>query len=135
MTKNYHHKIFIALISIFLCFSLVFAMAPKTNALFENAKKDACAGANLQDSSPGNCGDKASRTLTKRIQTVINLFSVIIGIIAVIMIIIAGLRYITSGGDANGITAAKNALIYAIVGLIVAALAQVIVKFVLGKVA
>lgn len=108
--------------------------APVHAQLFKSAKEDACAGANLKSSSPGNCGSGAATTLTKRIQDFINLFSIIIGIVAVIMIIVAGLRYVTAGGDANSIGSAKNTLIYAIVGLIVAALAQVIVRFVLGKV-
>lgn len=68
------------------------------------------------------------------IETIVNLFSVIVGVIAVIMIIWGGLRYITSGGESGKITTAKNTIIYAIIGLIVVALAQFIVKFVLNKV-
>jgi hypothetical protein len=49
------------------------------------------------------------------------------------MIIIGGLKYITSSGDSNNITSAKNTILYAIIGLVVVALAQFIVKFVLGK--
>jgi hypothetical protein len=111
------------------------ALSPTASAaLFDGAKEDACAGANLRSNSPGNCGDKAAKTLTARIQDFINLFSIIIGIVAVIMIIVAGLRYVTAGGDANSIGSAKNTLIYAVIGLIVAALAQIIVRFVLGEV-
>jgi hypothetical protein len=50
------------------------------------------------------------------------------------MIIWGGLRYITSGGDSAKITSAKNTIIYALIGLVVVALAQFIVKFVLAKV-
>ena len=64
---------------------------------------------------------------------VINIFSIIVGIIAVIMIIVGGLKYITSGGDSNKVTSAKNSIVYAIIGLIIVALAQIIVKFVLAK--
>jgi hypothetical protein len=49
------------------------------------------------------------------------------------MIIYGGFRYITSGGDSNGVTAAKNTILYAIIGLIIVALAQIIVNFVLNK--
>jgi len=62
---------------------------------------------------------------------VVNIFSVIVGVAAVIMIIYGGFRYVTSGGDSGRISSAKNSLIYAIVGLIIVALAQVIVHFVL----
>jgi len=64
---------------------------------------------------------------------IINIFSVIVGIIAVIMIIVAGFRYITSGGKQESVTGAKNTILYAIIGLIIVALAQVIVRFVLNK--
>ena len=64
---------------------------------------------------------------------IVNVFSVIVGIIAVIMIIFGGFKYITSGGDSGNISGAKNTLIYAIVGLVVVALAQFIVRFVLNQ--
>lgn len=63
---------------------------------------------------------------------VVNVFSIIVGIIAVIMIIFGGFKYITSGGDSGNVSGAKNTLIYAIVGLIIVALAQFIVRFVLN---
>ncbi len=62
----------------------------------------------------------------------VNLFSFIVGAVAVIMIIYGGFRYITSGGDSGSVGTAKNTLIYAIVGLIIVALAQIIVRFVLS---
>ena len=58
--------------------------------------------------------------------------SVIVGVIAVIMIVYAGFKYITSGGESNGVSSAKNSLIYAIVGLVIVALAQIIVHLVLN---
>lgn len=62
---------------------------------------------------------------------IVNIFSIIVGAIAVIMVIYGGFRYITSGGDSGRVGSAKNTLIYAVVGLIIVALAQVIVQFVL----
>jgi hypothetical protein len=49
------------------------------------------------------------------------------------MIIYGGFRYITSGGDSGRVGSAKNTLIYAIVGLIIVALAQLIVNFVITQ--
>ena len=89
------------------------------NAVAGNA---ACANTN---SSP----DK----LNTLIKNNINIFSVLVGIVAVIMIIIGGFRYITSGGDSGNVTGAKNTILYAIVGLVIVALAQFIVKFVLNQ--
>lgn len=73
-------------------------------------------------------------TVNTIIATVINIFSLIVGVVSVIMIIIGGLKYITSGGDTGNVSGAKNTILYAIVGLVIVALAQIIVKFVLNKV-
>jgi hypothetical protein len=62
--------------------------------------------------------------------TVVNLLLFLIGAIAVIMIIVGGLRYILSGGNASSVTAAKNTILYAVVGIVVALLAYAIVNFV-----
>lgn len=61
---------------------------------------------------------------------VVNTILYVLGAIAVIMIVIGGIRYVTSGGDASGVTAAKNTILYAVIGLIVAILAYAIVNFV-----
>lgn len=93
-----------------------------------------CTGANnATGGTNANCtsgdGTVAIKNLAKKL---INVFSIIVGIIAVIMLIFGGFKYITSGGDSNSITGAKNTLIYAIVGLLIVALAQFIVVFVLS---
>jgi hypothetical protein len=66
------------------------------------------------------------------VSTVVNILSMIVGVAAVIMIVYAGLRYVTSGGDAGSVGNAKSTLVYAIVGIIVAALAQVFVRLALS---
>lgn len=63
--------------------------------------------------------------------TIVNILLYIIGAIAVIMLIIGGIRYVTSGGDSSAVTAAKNTILYAIIGIIIALLAYAIVNFVL----
>lgn len=64
-------------------------------------------------------------------QTITNVLLFILGAISVIMIIIGGLRYVISGGNATAVTAAKNTILYAIVGVIVALLAYAVINFVL----
>jgi len=68
------------------------------------------------------------------ITKIINTMLFIAGALAVIMIIFGGLRYVTSGGNSSNVTAAKNTVLYAIVGLIVAFLAFAAINFVLGTV-
>ena len=64
-------------------------------------------------------------------KTITNVLLFVLGAISVIMIIIGGLRYVVSGGNATSVTAAKNTILYAIVGVIVALLAYAIINFVL----
>lgn len=95
-----------------------------------------CNGANLNIDPNATCtddGTEAQTQVDKIIKLVINIFSLVVGVVAVIMIIIGGLKYITSGGEGSNITGAKNTIMYAIIGLVVVALAQVIVRFVLAK--
>jgi hypothetical protein len=73
----------------------------------------------------------APTELEKKITKAINLFSVIVGIVAVVMVIYGGFRYVTSGGKQESVTNAKNTLLYAIIGLVIVALSQAIVHFVL----
>lgn len=65
--------------------------------------------------------------------TITNILLFIIGAIAVIMLVIGGIRYTTSNGDSNQVTAAKNTIMYAIIGIIVAILAYAVVNFVIGS--
>lgn len=65
-------------------------------------------------------------------RTVTNVLLFIIGAISVIMLIIGGIRYVVSGGDSGAVTSAKNTILYAIVGIVVALLAYAVVNFVLG---
>jgi hypothetical protein len=55
----------------------------------------------------------------------------IVGALSIIMLIIGGLRYVVSGGSATAVTAAKNTILYAIVGLVIAFLAFAAINFVL----
>lgn len=92
-------------------------------------------GAEL-DLSGENCEVEAgsgANSLQGLITKIINIFSVIVGVIAVIMIIFGGLKYITSGGDSGNVSSAKNTIIFALVGLVIVALAQFIVRFVLTQ--
>ena len=57
-----------------------------------------------------------------------------VGIISIIMLIWGGLRYILSGGDSKKVTDAKNTILYAIIGLVVALLAYAIVNFVINAI-
>lgn len=62
------------------------------------------------------------------VNAIVSILSYVVGIVAIIVVLLAGFKYITAAGDSGKITSAKNTLVYAIIGLVIAALAQVIVN-------
>ena len=64
-------------------------------------------------------------------RTITNVMLFIIGAISVIMLIIGGIRYVLSGGNQEKVAEAKNTILYAIVGVVVAILAFAVVNFVI----
>jgi Type IV secretion system pilin len=105
----------------------------------QEIEKNLQCGANLQFTVPeGGCetdetGASAAERVDQIVTQVIDILSLVVGVVAVIMIIVGGLRYITSGGESGSVTGAKNTILYAVVGLIVVAMAQVIVRFVVSR--
>lgn len=97
-----------------------------------DAKKEICEG--LGGSGDGNCQVSGAPSLEGTIKRIVDILSLVAAIVAVVVIIIGGFIYVTSGGDSGKVSSAKNTIIYAIVGLIIVAVSQVIVKFVLDRV-
>jgi hypothetical protein len=129
---------FIALIAVcmFIIPSLAYADDPPPVPV--NINSAACSGSDITiTSNPGehacdnvNQGGTVANNLVSEI---INVLSALIGVVAVIMIIVAGFRYVSSGGSDEAVKGAKNTIVYAVVGLVVAAFAQIMVHFVLAK--
>ncbi|MGZ6004952.1 MAG: hypothetical protein ACXWLH_02260 [Candidatus Saccharimonadales bacterium] len=118
--------------------SLIFVLGISgRQVVWADAKGDACQGVGLVTGN-GNAGcgsaDNSTNGVNSLITMIVNILSVIVGIVAVIMIIIGGFRFVTSGGDSNNTNSARNSIIYAIVGLVIVAVAQIVVKYVLNRV-
>jgi hypothetical protein len=98
-----------------------------------------CSGSNSAAGDVGNSacsqgsGQDASTSIGNVAKNITKIFTIIVGAISVIMIIYGGFRYITSGGASDKVGSAKNTLIYAIIGLIIVALANVIVSVVINQ--
>lgn len=63
-------------------------------------------------------------------QTITNALLFLVGAISVVMLIIGGVRYVVSAGDQNAVQGAKNTILYAIVGIVVAFLAFAAVNWI-----
>ena len=74
-----------------------------------------------------------SPTVDDAIATTVNTLAIIIGVLAVLALMFGGYKYITSAGAPNKAASARSTILYALIGLVVALLAQVIVKFTIGK--
>ncbi len=75
-------------------------------------------------------GEDQGDSLTGIFQTVVNIMLFLVGAVAVIMLVIGGIRYVISGGNQDQVTGAKNTIMYAIIGIVVAFLAYAAVSFV-----
>lgn len=76
-------------------------------------------------------GDDAGGDLPGFIKATVNILLYLLGAVAVVMIVLGGIKYATSNGDSSSITSAKNTILYAVVGLVVAIMAYAIVNFVI----
>lgn len=65
--------------------------------------------------------------------TITNVLLFLVGAISVLMIIIGGFRYVVSGGNSASVSAAKNTILYAVIGIIIAILAYAIINFVISS--
>jgi len=133
MRLIYNLLITLSIVATFGMFSLGSASAISSSNFIK-----VCSGAVANNSAPcqevnANTG-KANNPVISVLKSAIELLSYVTGIAAVILIIISGIQFVTSNGDSNGIASARNTLIYALIGLGVAALAQIIVVFVLDKI-
>jgi cbb3-type cytochrome oxidase subunit 3 len=78
-------------------------------------------------------GDGQQTDLVANIRTVTNTMLFAIGVVAVIMLIVGGFRYIFSAGNSTNVNAAKDTILYSVIGIVVALLAYAIIHFVLGQ--
>lgn len=76
-------------------------------------------------------GDPTS--ITELVSTGLNFALGLAGLISVIYIIIGGFNYITSSGNVEKVQAAQKTITYAVIGLIIVALAFAIKSFILTR--
>ncbi len=129
-------RIFITLLLTFTLCSPALAIAGQAAAVdvFQPcngaaAGSDVCNDAGSQQGNNGK-----NNPIVNIIKAAIEVLSYIIGAAAVIGIVVSGIRLMTAGGDSNTVASARTGLVYSLVGVGVAVLAQVLVVFVLDRV-
>ena len=104
---------------------VVAAAAPSVSAI--DLFTDPCGSGNSGDTAV--CKGKGDK-VTNLVQSITSIMLWALGAVTTIMLIVGGFKYVTSNGDSNKIQAAKNTILYAVIGLAVAILGQVIVLYV-----
>lgn len=123
--------LFLTMIGMVLALTPIALGGHKVFAADNSVKGQICQGISQ---TGGDCSSDGTGDINGLITNVVNILSVIVGIVAVIMIIASGLKFITSGGESSAVASAKKTIMYALVGLIVVGLAQIIVHFVVGHI-
>jgi len=100
-----------------------------------NIGQNLCTGTTLNvAANTATCNDNSSNNTIQNVTTtVVNVLSLVVGLISVIFLIFGGFKYVTSGGDSGKVTSAKSTILYALIGLVIVAIAQAVVRVVLGK--
>jgi hypothetical protein len=123
--------------------ALTFALAWVAPAYAQtNVLDPVCNTTNIKNEKPAICKDDATNKPDNQnpilgpngvLGRVVNILSIIGGIMAVITIMIAGTRIIVSAGDSATIASSRQAILYAVFGLIIILLSQIMVRFVISK--
>ena len=92
------------------------------------------ATAQVQCNQGATCDTGLPTVATSNITFILQLVFGIIGVLAFLIIIISALRFVLSGGDPQSVATARNTIIYAVIGLVIAISAEVIVTYVLNHV-
>lgn len=133
LTKKTLTGVFAAFV--FALVALFAPVAPSANAQSCTTTEGGIqAGLNCANPGEGNVPQNLFQGDGNVFTTIVNVLLFLIGAISVIMLIYGGIRYTISGGNSANVTAAKNTIMYAIIGLIVAFLAFAIVNWVLQAV-
>lgn len=112
---------------------LVLGLVIAPSAMAADPLQDACNRAQSASACQNRSADNPIFGPKGLVTRATQIVTIAVGAAAVIMIIIGGFRYVLSAGDSNATQSARNMIIYAVVGLIIALVAQSLVLFVLRR--
>lgn len=114
--------------------SLVYAEESSTDSSDSSTQATGTGGGAVESAKSGlNALGGKSEDASSIVKKVIDFLLFLIGVIAVIMVIYGGIQYALSAGDPNKVSKAKNTIVYAVIGIVVAMLAFAIVNFVVDQ--
>lgn len=122
------------LIVLSLVVLLVVAPTVSADNFPDDFEMKACQGITGDPGCATSNGGDPGTSIQGALDAGLNIISYVVGVAAVIALVLGGLRFITASGDPQNIAAARSTVIYAIVGIVVALVAQAIVRFVLTNI-
>ncbi len=127
--SNAKKRLAVALLSLTV---LLTVAVPSPILAIDDPLNQVCSGAGADSAT---CGGRSpvNNPVNVVLVNAIQLILMAVGVAAVFVIIIAGFRYITSSGDSNSINGAKNAILFAVIGLVVALTGQLIISVVISR--
>ncbi len=108
--------------------TFTFAAAPVARAVDYNIRPDICNGINPDTK---DCSD--NNKVPGILKATVNVLSLVIGALSTLMIVVAGFRYLVSSGEQAAVKSAKDTILYAVIGLVIALMAQALLRFVFTK--
>lgn len=84
--------------------------------------------------STGLIAPTKDTNLLDSVTGIINSVIAILGFVCVVVMIVGGVNYMTSAGDTNKVTKAKNTILYGLIGLVICVLSFAIVNFVINNI-
>lgn len=127
-------KQFIAAFALVLGIGFSAALPVSTVGAIDVFNGGTCTGSNASNpvcKASKTDNDAKAKSMAKMI---INTMLMIVGILSVIMVVFGGIRYTISSGDASKVKAAKDTIMYAIIGVVVSILSYAIINFVLTQI-
>lgn len=92
-----------------------------------------CSGVDCVNQGANNARTGAT-SIDQVIKNVTNVLLFLVGAVSVIMLVLGGFKYVASNGNADQIKSAKNTILYAVIGLVVAIIAYAVVDFVVDAI-
>ncbi len=117
-----------AVLSVLTVMVMALALAPAGAALAQQS-----AGSFGLNEFNSNIALNTNQNLQVTIAKVINIILSFLGIVAVIIILIGGFKWMTAGGESEGIEEAKKIIMAGVIGLAIVLSSYAIAKFVLGS--
>lgn len=117
-------------------FCLVFSFSLTLPSFADDGfKGDPCGdGVPAEVKAASGCNGEGSDQISRVVQGILNAVIASSGLVAVVYIVIGGINYMTSSGDATKVQKARQTILYAVIGLVVCALAFAIVNFTIDKI-